>query len=550
MEHSLLHALLLTGLVVVLGGVLAQWWLIRPAARTVGLSWAEASPPTVERLVFFGALAGALATGLDLFVETAEIEGSTIFSGVDLSVVWRFATGTTVGNLDVTRGLLFLLAAAAIRWPLARGWKWIMTGFLGFGALLAMAFVSHAAAQPDSRALFISCQVVHLTCVAAWIGVLLHLFAARRYLLTAPSAPLLAEIIRRFSPFALAATSLLALTGVFAAWHFLQTTGALFTSAYGITLLVKLTMLVPAVAAGWINFRYIRPALLASVSGVSGDATSRPVPAAGLQTLLVRFARTLELEVTAGVLVVAVAGVLGSISPPGEDGSLLLTGEQTHALLSPHWPRSHVDNWTLPDDPRGPTLDDLHYSEFTHNWSGMVVIVMGLGWLIQARGGRSGGIAGKITPFVFVPFGFFIALASNPEVYLIRTITPMQALSDPQIIEHQMSALLVFLLAWLAWRDLKNPPALRPLGYPLPIVMIVGSLLLLGHAHSTPNVPDEVTNIINTQHAVFGTFGLFAGTVRWFTLRGLMPARWANILWPGCVVGLGLFMAFIYRETI
>ena len=33
MEHSALHALLLTGLIVVLGGVLAQWWLIRPAAQ-------------------------------------------------------------------------------------------------------------------------------------------------------------------------------------------------------------------------------------------------------------------------------------------------------------------------------------------------------------------------------------------------------------------------------------------------------------------------------------------------------------------------------------
>jgi putative copper export protein len=546
MEHSLLHAFLLTGLMVVLEGVFAQWWLIRPAARTVGLSWAEASPPTMERLVFFGALAGALATGIDLFVETAEIEGSTIFGGVDMQVVWRFATGTTVGNLDVTRGVLFLLAAGAIRLPLARGWKWIVTGLLGAGTLGVMALVSHAAAQPADRALFIACQVVHLTCVAAWMGVLLHLFVARRYLLTAERAPLLAEIVRRFSPFALATTSLLALTGVFAAWHFLQTTGALFTSAYGITLLVKLTLLVPAVAAGWINFRQIRPALLAGASGASNE----PASPGGLQTLLVRFARTLELEVTAGVLVVAVAGILGSISPPGEDGTLLLTAEQTHAMLSPHLPRSHVDNWTLPDDPRGPTIDDLHYSEFTHNWSGMVVILMGLGWLVQAQGGRAGGIAGKITPFVFVPFGFFIALASNPEVYLLRTITPMQALSDPQIIEHQMSALLVFFLAWLGWRDLKNPPALRPLGYPLPMVMIVGSLLLLGHAHSTPNVPDEVTNIINTQHAVFGTFGIFAGTVRWFTLRRLMPARWANILWPGCVIGLGLFMAFIYRETV
>ena len=131
-----------------------------------------------------------------------------------------------------------------------------------FGALVAMALVSHAAAQPADRAISIVVgQIVHLTAVAAWIGVLLHLFAARRHLLVPSAAPLLAEIVRRFSPFALAATSLLALTGTLAAWRFLQTTGALFTSAYGLTLLVKLALLAPALAAGFVNFRYIRPAL-------------------------------------------------------------------------------------------------------------------------------------------------------------------------------------------------------------------------------------------------------------------------------------------------
>ena len=536
MEHSALHALLLTGLIVLLGGVLAQWWLIRPAARAVGVPWADASPGGMERLVLAGALAATLATGLDFFIQTAEIENRTVFGGIDLHLVWRFATCTTVGQLDLARGALLLLAAATIRAPLPRGWRWALTGVFGFGALVAMALVSHAAAQPANRALFIAGQVVHLTAVAAWIGVLLHLFAARRQLLTPAAAPLLAEIVRRFSPFALVATSLLALTGTFAAWRFLQTTGALVTSAYGLTLLVKLVLLAPAVAAGYVNFRDIRPALLAG----SGPLTP----------LLARFGRMLELETTAGVLVITVAGILGSVSPPGEDGSLLLTPQQTHAVLTPHWPTSHVDNWTLPEDPRGPTLDDLRYSEFTHNWSGAAVTLMGLGWLMQTRGGRFGSAAAKVTPFLFVPFGAFIALAANPEVWLLHFVSPWEALTNPVILEHQLGAVMVFLLAWLSWRDLKNPPALRPLGYAMPLVMIAGSLLLLGHAHSTPEISDALTNLVNAQHAVLGACGLFAGTARWFVLRGLAPARWANVFWPACVIALGLFMTFVYREVV
>ena len=60
----------------------------------------------------------------------------------------------------------------------------------------------------------------------------------------------------------------------------------------------------------------------------------------------------------------------------------------------------------------------------------------------------------------------------------------------------------------------------------------------------------ELTNLINVQYAMFGAFGLFAGTVRWLNLRGLFPNRAARVLWPGFVIAFGLFMAFCYREVV
>ena len=533
MEHSALHALLLCGLTVALGGVLAIWWLILPAARTLSVPLDRDLLATVANLIALGALAATVATACDFFVQGAEIENQTVFGGVDLALVWRFATGTTVGQLDLLRGALLLLTAVAVRF-VPGWWKWSITGLLALGALIATALVSHAAAQPDNRTAFILCQVLHLAAVTAWMGVLLHLFAARRYLLRPLAVPLLGEIVRRFSPLALTATSLLALTGVIAAWRFLQSTGALFTSAYGLTLLVKLALLTPALAAGCINYRVLRPALLA--------------PPADVLPLLQRFGRMLELEVTAGVLVITVAGILASVSPPGEDGGLRLTPYQTRALLTPHWPTSHNDNWMQPEDPRGPTVSDLQYSEFTHNWSGVMVILLGLCWLAQASGGRLGKWGGYSNPFLLVPFGCFIALAANPELWILHQISPWEAITNPQLLEHQIGALLVFVLCWLSWRDMRQPEALRPLGYPLPIVMVAGSLLLLGHAHSTPAVPDDLTNLINVQHAVLGACGLFAGAMRWFVLRGLLRGRWAHLLWPAWIIALGLFMAFIYRE--
>jgi hypothetical protein len=74
--------------------------------------------------------------------------------------------------------------------------------------------------------------------------------------------------------------------------------------------------------------------------------------------------------------------------------------------------------------------------------------------------------------------------------------------------------------------------------------------MLLGHAHSTFSNTQELTNMINVQHAVFGSFGLFAGVIRWLNLRRLLPDRTARLLWPLLVIGLGLYMAFGYREAV
>jgi len=539
MEHSALHALLLIGLLAALGGALLAGCFVRPAARALGPD--PERDALVRKLdthlangVALFSLIAATATTLDFLVQVAEAEGRTVFAGANLGLVGEFVTQATVGQLGLLRLAFVLFTAAATRLPNPA--RWPLTALLALAAIVVTTFVSHAAAQPTGRVLALTLQVAHLLATAAWMGVLVPLFFARHHWLadpTPPRAALVAEIIRRFSPFALAVVGALLLSGLIAASRFLHTTGALFISAYGLTLIIKLALLTPALYAGWINFRTLRPEL-------TRDATAA----------LPRFARSLELEVTAGLLVITAAGILGSISPPGDDGALRLTPTQIRALATPDLPTSHVENWTAPEDPRGPTVDDLRYSEFTHGWSGVLVTLLGLGWLAQSVGGPFRAWAPRLIPFLLVPFGLFIALAANPELWLLRFLHPTEAVTNPLLLEHQFGAALVFLLAWLSWRDRRNPEPLRPLGYALPVIMIAGSLLLLGHAHSVPNVPDDLANLINVQHGFFGMCGLTAGTVRWFQLRGILTAAWARWVWPGAVIALGLFMTFFYREVV
>ncbi|HWB61848.1 MAG TPA: CopD family protein [Chthoniobacteraceae bacterium] len=550
MEHAALHALLYIGLIVAMGGPVAMLWLFAPSARLaenatqrdVLLRSLETS---VTRWTVCGALAAAFAMFADFFVAVAELNGRTIFGGADLSEVQRFAFHTTVGRLGAATLALLLLTAGA---ALLRGtWRWWLVGALAFASIALTGDVSHAAALPGRSPVPVGAQIAHITAAALWMGVLLHIFFARRFLLATPEGrpvAMLATVVGRFSPLALATTALLGITGIVAAWRYLYGPDMVIHSPYGLTLFVKLALLTPAIYAGFINFRRIGPALarLAGEKAATGSAEARGV--------FSRFSRTLELEVTAGLLVITVAGILGSVSPPGEDGSYRLTDAQARVFLKPHLPQTNIAGWELPDDPLTPAPHELRYAEFTHNWSGLMVCLMGAAWLALSAGGNAAKWAQRAFPLVLLLFGMFIALAANPDLWILHRYTILGAIADPILFEHQLGGIIVFILAWLTWRDRKTPAEKQPLGYPLPVIMIIGSLLLLGHAHTVASVPDDLTNLINTQHAVFGSLGLFAGTTRLLMLRGLVPARAARFVWPSFVFALGVYMAFFYRELV
>src|SRR5215510_5905585 len=229
MEHSLLHGLQLTGLIVLLGGCVFVLGLLRPACRRLR---PEAARDTLAgdllasaaRWAVVGALIAALATFLDLFVLAAETQGQTPFGGVEWTLVARLALRTTVGQLALARIACLVLAAVAIRVPGPS--RWSIVAVLGAGALWCTALTSHAAAQADARVPAIAAQLAHVAAGAVWIGVLAQLLAARSTIVahTRPAClALIAEIVRRFTPVALAAASVLLVSGVYAAVRNLHT---------------------------------------------------------------------------------------------------------------------------------------------------------------------------------------------------------------------------------------------------------------------------------------------------------------------------------------
>lgn len=563
MEHSALHAAQLLGVLLVLAAPLLALLVLLPARRTAALTSASGRTSDdllrrTARAAAWAGLIGAVTCFLNLVVQVAEFEGVTILAGTDRDLLWRFASATTVGRLASLRGFLVLLAAAA-SWRLAArptrfrsGVAWLPTLVLGLAAAAVWAMVSHAAAQPSGRELAVALHFLHLLGAAGWIGVLGHLFFVRATIASADDAQevrLAAAMVGRFSPLALLAASLLLATGATGTWFYVPSPTALLTSSYGLTLATKLVLLAILIGGGFVNYRIVRPALLRVAADPAG-LTGRPDGAA--RALLVRLARTIELEVTVGVLVVITAGILAGISPPTAHGEGMLDAAQIASMTTPRAPRTQIVDPATWVGSASRTDDDLRYSEFMHGWSGVLVILLGVSWLVQSVGGdgRAARVAGWVWPAAFIPFAVFVAIASDPEVWPMGTVSPWVALTDPIVLEHRVGALMIVLLAVLGWREARRGGKDRPLGRALPVVMILGSLLLLGHAHSSFSASDRLTTIINVQHAVLGGLGVIAGAVRWLEIRDLLPRRVASVVWPTLVIAIGVVMAFGYRELV
>jgi putative copper export protein len=104
-------------------------------------------------------------------------------------------------------------------------------------------------------------------------------------------------LVNSFSPLALTAASVVALTGLTTAWMHLKRVSSLWTTGYGITLVIKLIFVLIVVVLGAWNWRRVRPSL-----GEEGTE------------LTIRRSATMEL--TFGALVLLCTAVLVTLPSP------------------------------------------------------------------------------------------------------------------------------------------------------------------------------------------------------------------------------------------
>lgn len=255
-------------------------------------------------------LAAFLAAALlSLVVQGAKLSGGALPS---LDILVRYATRTQSGGLWLWReayAALLLVLVLSFRSSAAGGMaRWLFILALPLAASRALA--SHAAAVRDDTLIAVGADALHLIVAALWAGGLpvlgWMLWRASR---EPGASPASAAAVARFSRLALVSVAVLGLTGVYQSWIQLQSWNALFETAYGRVLLLKLALFAAMLALGALNRFTTKPALLQA-------------PAA--EALPPRAVAKIAGEAVLAVVVFAVTGFL-TVLPPGAHSRHQLT---------------------------------------------------------------------------------------------------------------------------------------------------------------------------------------------------------------------------------
>ena len=200
-------------------------------------------------------------------------------------------------NLSAFEFKLAMLAFALVGFALVRvassvGWILAAIGLLF--AVLQPIYTGKLSGKVNA---------VHVLAASTWLGTLMVLTVVgirgvtRSATAGQQRAELVSDLVNSFSPLALTAATIVGITGLTTAWLHLKRLSSLWTTSYGMTLVVKLILVAIVVVLGAWNWRRVRPSL--------GDEGSE-------QTIR----RSATMELTFAALVLIVTSVLVTLPSP------------------------------------------------------------------------------------------------------------------------------------------------------------------------------------------------------------------------------------------
>jgi len=533
----LLRAAILCFQTVALGGLFFLLIAARRAEqRSEDLLWSS------WKLIRISALALAISQLFFVFANSVVL---TYSNDIPISFVFS-ANYLWAGLLAAVAGLLLALWPAALRNtvnPLA-----LLPGAL---FLAATVITSHSFSRLDDRALLVSLTALHYLATASWIGGLPYLLLSAK---RTPDVEIRNQIMRNFSRLAQVSVAVLIVAGFGMSWVYVGAWNAMYGTAYGVMLSAKIALLGTLLLLGAGNF-YI-------VKGLETDTGT------GARSLL-RFG---EAEIGIGLSIILTAASMTAQPPAVDLTEDRVTMHEIVERFAPRMPRFSSPNLneisptnseiiqraaaagrTIPTSfvPGGfsaysDTPADRAWSEYNHNWAGLVVFLMGILALLS----RSRYFPwAKIWPLSFLLLAAFLFLRADPENWPLGPNGFWESFAVADVLQHRIAVLMIIIFAVFQYRVESNRVKSMAAALVFPVVCALGGAVLLTHTHALSNVKEEL--LAELSHTPLAVLGIVAGWSRWLELR--LPVenpkrKYLAWVWPVCFILVGLLL-MDYHES-
>ncbi|MBI1278362.1 MAG: hypothetical protein GC179_09565 [Anaerolineaceae bacterium] len=240
----------LVSLALTMGGISFLLFVWKPAA--------PAPTPSIQRriliLVWIGWVLIGVTGFLLLVLQYSLATGNPLLAGVNGDSLNSIVADTRFGHLWLSRTAIWAGLGGALWFATSDQWFYLVSLVLG-GIILAInSAFSHANGAYDLTA-SVAADWLHLTATALWIGGLIHFISIIAPVRNTfkPAAPVLSNLVGRFSNFARVSVVTLFITGLYGAWLQVGTVEGLLTTPYGQALLIKLILIVPVIGLAFIN---------------------------------------------------------------------------------------------------------------------------------------------------------------------------------------------------------------------------------------------------------------------------------------------------------
>ena len=296
-SNSLARALLFIGLLAFIGATTFRN-LVLPRAREISVELRARMESRAAILGLAASIVLILSALARLFLESEMMSAMHDMQAMSMSDMamhtrWGFSLRLQLGAAFVAL-VSFALAARRFRGA------WVVATISAIVIAVTPALAGHAAASPGFPTLMIVTDFLHVLGGASWLGSLLAVMGIGLPLsLTLNGAErwsAVASLVNSFSPIALASAAVVVVSGLIASWVHLDSLPALWQTAYGQVLLVKLFLVAITLTIGAYNFRRVQPQLVAEVGSH-------------------RLRRSAAIELSFGFLILVVTGFLTGISP-------------------------------------------------------------------------------------------------------------------------------------------------------------------------------------------------------------------------------------------